>query len=209
MTYRILLDQDSVVYDLSTVWYAQHNKDYPNHKLCIEHWDTAAVCKSVGCEADVYSYFNNPETWTDGTVLGYSDVITRLWQQDYPDIELAFVTTASNNMSTVHKGEWLDKYFPHIKPRFIVNAHIKHWINGDILIDDGIHNVEHFRGIRILYDQARNRNTDEYIRAVGNTDEDKWKEVDRIVRKAIKLLDDGLNHNIIELVLRHEQRIGL
>lgn len=205
--YRILIDQDSVLYDLSDPWYGQHNKDYPDHELKpedVKGWDTRQVCIDNNCAADIYSYFHKPETWTDGGILGNSNYITHIWQQELP-VELGILTTAANAMSTTHKVEWLQENFPHIKNiMIVVKAHIKHWVQGDIMIDDGIHNLEHFQGIRILYDQAWNREETQFIRASGETDAEKWRNVDKLVRSAILLLDNGYTHETIENILKEQ-----
>lgn len=205
MTYRIWLDMDSVIYDLSSAWYSQHNEDYPNHDLRIEHvtgWDTQEICRLAGCDSDIYSYFNNPKTWTQGAILGNSNNITQTWLADIPNIHLGILTTAANGMSMPLKVEWLTTHFPHIKDIVIVNGHLKHLVSGDILIDDAIHNVQNYPGIRILYDQTWNRDNDAFIRANGKTDEEKWLEVDRQVRRAIQMLDNGYSHKTIERVLK-------
>ena len=214
MTYRILIDKDSVVYDLSTPWYAAHNRDWPDHELCVEHvddWDTAAQCRKAGCNADVYSYFHEPSVWSDGPILGKSDEITREWKQDFgSSVDIGFLTTAANPMAAQYSWEWLKKYFPHITNIMIVNTHIKHWVNADILIDDGIHNLTNFDGIAILYSQYWNvKAHDQFIVAKGNTDTEKWIEVNRLVRKAIMLLEAGFTHSVVNIILRSEKMIGV
>jgi 5'-nucleotidase len=204
--YRILIDQDSVLYDLSTVWYGEHNKEFPNHHLKAEDitgWNTQQVCDDNNCAANIYSYFNNPDVWSKGGILGRSNFVTYQWTHQLP-VELGIVTTAANAMSTTHKVEWLQENFPHIPNiMIIVKAHIKHWVNGDILIDDGIHNVEKFTGIRILYGQPWNESAgDTYVTATGDTDEEKWINVDKMVRRAILLLDNGYSHATIEAILK-------
>jgi 5'-nucleotidase len=203
--YRILIDQDSVLYDLSHIWYAQHNEEYPNHNLRIKDvsgWNTQKICDDNNCPADIYSYFNNAKTWQQGSILGRSNFITYIWTHQLP-VELGIVTTAANAMSTTHKVEWLQENFPHIPNiLLVIKAHIKHWVRGDILIDDGIHNLEHFEGIRILYNQPWNQNDDRFIRATGDTDEEKWLHIDRLVRCAILLLDNGYSHRTIEKILK-------
>jgi 5'-nucleotidase len=195
---RIILDKDSVVYDLSTVWYAEHNKDHPDHDLRVEDvdvWNTAEVCKRNNCGADIYSYFKNPRVWTDGKIIGNSVKITTYWQKSYPELELGFLTTAANPLAAKLSWEWLDINFPHIKEKMIVNTHIKHWVTGDIMIDDAPHNLEHFTGISILYNQPWNQGDNGLLRA------DDWDHVDYLVRRSLKMLDQGFAHKEIENIL--------
>lgn len=211
--YRIWIDMDSVIYDLSSPWYAQHNRDFPNHVLTVEdvtEWDTAQACRRANCDANIYSYFNNAETWSEGAILGGSHLITKLWQHDYPDINLGILTTAANGMSMPLKIEWLREHFPHIKDHIIVNGHLKHLIYGEILIDDATHNVQDFKGIGILYAQPWNKSAhDNFIVANGRNDVEKWLEVDRLVRRAIQLLDDGYKIDTVKEIMRAQNMIGL
>jgi len=197
MTYRIFTDQDSVIYNLSEIWYGLHNIDYPNHNLRVEDvngWDTAEVCKRVGCIADIYSYFDNPKVWTDGTVICGADYYTKKWYNENI-ADLGILTTAANGMSMPHKMKWLKDNFPYIKDIIMVNGHIKHLIRGDILIDDAIHNLEKWEGIAILFDQPWNQEHNG-LRAKS------WYEVDILVRDAIELLDDNYTHKEIEVILK-------
>jgi 5'(3')-deoxyribonucleotidase len=198
--YRIIIDQDSVLYDLSTPWYAQHNRDFPEHNLKVEDvycWDTQQICNDNGCSANIYSYFDNPETWTDGSIIENSREITENWQKDL-DVELGVMTTAANALSMPLKVQWLKANVPHIKNLCIVNGHIKHWIQGDILIDDYHKNLTEWQGIGILFSQEWNKDVDR-LRA------NNWTHVDYLVRRSIQLLDEGLSHKAVELYLRSEQ----
>jgi len=68
-----------------------------------------------------------------------------------------YVVSASH-FSTVHnKAEWLIEHFPHIPIKHFIPCYHKYMIRGDILIDDGIHNLKDFCGTRILFDQPWNR----------------------------------------------------
>ena len=198
MKRRIWIDQDNTIYDLSKPWYGAHNKDYPQHDLQPEHitgWDTQAVCNAVGCPADIYSYFNCTELWTDGEVIAGSKKVIDMWHK-YDMADLGIITTASNAMSMPYKVEWLQREFPYIKD-IVVNhkTHVKHLLRGDILIDDGIHNLTHWQGIGILYAQPWNQGDTGLIRA------NDWDEVDWLVRRSLVLLDQGYDHKEIESIL--------
>lgn len=195
---RIWIDQDSTIYDLSSVWYAAHNKDYPDHVLRIEDvdgWDTSEICKRANCPADIYSYFNLPEVWSDGKVIDGATKIINMWH-NYNLADLGIITTASNAMSMPHKVEWLLKHFPYIKDIMVnYKSHIKHLLRGDILIDDGVHNLVHFEGIGILYNQPWNQGDNGLVRA------EDWDHVDWLVRRAMVMLDQGFAHKEIESIL--------
>ena len=198
MKYRIWIDQDSTIYDLSSPWYAAHNKDYPQHDLRVEDvngWDTSAICKRVECPADIYSYFNLPEVWSNGQVIdGAKEIIDRWHNQNIAD--LGILTTAANGMSMPYKIEWINNNFPYIKDIIIGISHTKHLIRGDILIDDGVHNLTKWQGVKILYNQPWNQESN-ILRAMD------WKHVDIYVRDAIELLDDTYTytHKQVQTIL--------
>ena len=196
--HRIWIDQDNVLYNFKDIWCEEHNKEYPNHLLLPEHiitWDTQAVCNAAGCNADVYKYFNDPKVWSDGGVLDGAKEVVDKWHKD--DIaDLGILTTAANGMSMPYKIEWLNREFPYIKDILVVyKAHIKHLVKGDIMIDDGIHNLEHFEGVRILYNQPWNQES-------GLPRANNWIIVDRMVRDAIDLLTDDYQRAFIETILK-------
>lgn len=199
---RIWLDMDSVVYDLHVAWLGAHNREYPNHHLTIEqhkHWDASKPCKDAGCPADIYSYFNLPELWTNGTIIDNADRYIAHWH----DADVGFLTTTPNSLAATHKLDWLKINFPFVKDVIIVNGHLKHLVHGDILVDDGIHNLEDFEGIRILYTQPWNEGNTDFLRA------NQWWEIDYLVKKALALLCLGFKHEHIESLLKSEQSIGI
>lgn len=204
MRYRIFIDQDSTIYDLSSPWYAAHNKDYPQHNLRIEDvngWDTSAQCRKNDCPADIYSYFNDPSIWSNGAIIdGAKEVIDHWHSQNIAD--LGILTTAANGMSMPHKLKWIHNNFPYIKDVIMVNTHLKHLVRGDILIDDGLHNLLDWQGIGILFTQPWNESDDTLLRARD------WQGVDMLVRTAIMLLDQGLPHKRVEAMLKHMKAAG-
>lgn len=202
---RIWIDQDGILYDLHTSLCTAHNKDYPQHELRSEHvtgWDTQKIYTDAGCLADIYSYFDHVELWRDGKIIDTSKEVINHWHtQDIAD--LGIITTASNAMSMPYKVEWLQEHFPYIED-ILVNykTHVKHLLRGDILIDDGLHNLEHWQGIGILYNQPWNKETNKVFIRANN-----WDEVDWLVRRSLAMLDLGLHHKEVEWILSSEQNI--
>lgn len=200
---RILIDQDSVLYDLHTPWLAEHNAANPDHILKKEDhldWNAQQPCVDNNCPADIYSYFNNPKVWTEGSPEQDSQEITKEWADQ--GHELAIVTKAANSMCISLKAEWLSHNYPHIPNIFILaGGNNKHWIQGDIIIDDAVHNLAEFEGICILYDQPWNRKAD-MLRA------NNWQHVNQIVRAAVILLED-YPYYIVQEMLERMQQEGL
>lgn len=200
---RILIDQDSTIYDLTTPWYALHNEEYGHiHDLKasdVYTWNTQQICDDNNCPADVYSYFSKVRCWTDGLPIQNSVSITKQWSDK--GHELGILTTTPNTIAPNYKLNWLKEYFPHIKHAMIVNGYIKHWVQADFLIDDGKHNLEQFEGIGVLIDNPWNQGLD-VPRARD------WNHVQMIVAEGIRLLENNTflymkenPHKIIERML--------
>lgn len=188
---RILIDMDGVVYDLSEIWFEQHNADFPEHMLTIDQvtqWDTQQACNAVGCKSNIYSYFSNERTWTHGKRIAGSREFTRYLSVE--GYELGFLTTVPKNVPQAAgwKLKWAEDNFPHIPDIMIVNGHIKHWVKADILIDDAPHNLEHFEGVSILFDQPWNQHVDNYPRAKS------WYEVYHMIHYTQDLLRNGYSY---------------
>ena len=197
---RILIDQDSVIYDITVSWYGLHNREHGHiHSLQSDQWYDVDICKSKGCPSNAYEYFNQSEVWTEGTAIQNSIEVTKTWTD--LGYELAVLTHTPNSIAATYKLDWLYKTFPHIPNIVLVNTKIKHWINGDFLIDDSPNNLEHFSGIRILFDQGWNRDSN-YLRAKD------WNHLDTIIQRGAYLLeywkryDD--KYNLVEHMLKEE-----
>lgn len=202
---RIWIDIDGVVYDFHTPWISAHNKDHPAHQMTIEDlasWDAHQSCVDNNCPADIYSYFSLRSVWTDGKAIENSIDITKRWVNK--GHQLGFVSTLQADVpyAAVYKTEWLKENFGHIKDIIFVNGTLKHYINGDILIDDGIHNLTNPSIIGILYTQPWNRR-EKRLRA------DNWNQLDYLINKADTLMNTyGHTHIQTQHILQMEQRVG-
>lgn len=208
---RILIDKDGVLYDLHTIWYKQHNDDYGKYhnitKNDVTTWDTSQPCKDNNCPADIFDYLKDSKLWIDGQTLGNSVDITKKWAKDH---ELAVITNAANSLAAKPSMDWLQIYYSHIEHVMLTSAGIKHWVIGDILIDDGIHNHNGFQGISILYDQPWNRRDKTLIRARD------WNHLDVIINRADELLTYYQSsvhrlplHKVVQMRLKKEVEEGL
>jgi len=210
---RILIDQDGTIYDLYAPWYALHNKDYGHiHTMTrnnVDSWDTASICKKHNCPADIYGYLSESSVWSDGLPLADSIRVTRQLMQNGHD--LGILTTVAKNaiFAMPIKHRWLKNHFPHIENVIMVDNHVKHWVHADVLIDDGLHNLQHFTGISVVYDQPWNR-SDAILPRARN-----WNHVERIVSRADYLIrrqrslhSEYVSYGEVQLILADEINAG-
>ena len=144
---RIALDFDGPVGNLHPAWYGRYNRDY-NDDLTPERvlsWDTHLYVKPE-CGMKIYSYLSDPTLYDD--VPPFEGALEGIKYLRSIGHEILFVTACTKNM-TDQKAEWLWRYNVTISPRKggqlpddLCAIRDKTWIDADLLIDDGLHNVK-------------------------------------------------------------------
>lgn len=146
---KILLDLDGVCANLDKKWYAMYNADY-NDDLCPERitdWNTSLFVKPE-CGRKIFDYLNTPGFFLDlepieGAVEGVKQLC---------ELGDVFIVTSSSEFGDFDghpasdKIRWVHTHLPDVKGICVVNGaskETKSIIMGDILIDDGPHNLEH------------------------------------------------------------------
>lgn len=155
MPATIAIDLDSTLNNLLDVWLEDYNRVYgdaltPSH---ITTWDTHDHVKPE-CGTKVYHLLTGDLIKRTRPVR-HSVAVTR----DMAAVGYTLVVVSSVGRGTYDaKREWLKEYFPHI-PHFIA-THSKGLVRCDVLIDDGVHNLEDAQraGIRaICFNQPYNQ----------------------------------------------------
>lgn len=85
------------------------------------------------------------------------EVFQRLYTSGRYDM---FIVTASEPSAYVEKIEWLQHYMPFFSvDKHFIACKSKDAVWGDVLLDDGLHNIQAFIGIgeSIIYDRPHNR----------------------------------------------------
>lgn len=167
--YSIAVDMDGVIADILTPWVdvlrKKEGETLSVHD--ITDWDIGRFCR---CGEKALDYLNYDLFRRLPVIPGAKEVLKRL--QEYYDIYIVTSATQKSEIITA-KYEWLDEHFPFIEPDYRMFVGKKDPIYTDYLIDDGIHNLEVFKGIGILFDQPYNRFENRFIRARN------WKEIER------------------------------
>ena len=166
---KILIDLDSTITNFGEVLLAELNKEngtnYAYHEIDSWLWfdenffDPWGPIRYAGFWDKVKPY---PEA------IG---VIKRLIDEGHE----VFVVTASFFIPSLSKKintsiDWFHNY-QYINPNNIIITQRKDMINGDVLIDDGLHNCKAFPGKVVLYNQPWNQSPDWTLRAHN------WNEV--------------------------------
>jgi len=72
---------------------------------------------------------------------------------------------------------WVERHFPHIGRRNVIQAHRKELVNGDLLFDDGPKNLNNFPGIRVAMNFQYNQD------AKANYWVSSWLEFEAIIQQ--------------------------
>lgn len=164
----ILCDVDEVVADLLGEWIRRYNREYgdcltPGDCTC---WDmTQHVVPECGDK--IYKFLGDPDIYDDvDPIPGAVEGVRALRAKGH---RVVFVTSA--NPATMRgKVRWLenrDLLDGSPRPSDLIIAHDKSLIRGDVLIDDGLHNVLGSPNTTILFSRAHNLGTYHARRASG------------------------------------------
>lgn len=180
---KILFDADDVVENLSDCWIEQLNGRYgTNVSPCdVKDWDMTQAFPTLTKE-QIYGVLQGDGIWLNlQPIPGAQKYLQQLHNEGH---ELYMVTATDYRICGVKIGRILE-LFQFLDAEHIVIAHRKQMVLGDVLIDDGPHNLVGGRYFRILFDQPHNRGFDEkkygISRAVG------WAEVYRLIHENLIL----------------------
>lgn len=175
----IQVDIDGVIADLLSEWIRLYNEDYQDTIRCedVLEWDIMKAVKPE-CGTRIYQYLYNPDLYKgvrpiENALSGVS-ILRSLGHS------IKYVS-AGNPVSMRAKGEWLSSHGFMNQGEYIAIAAEgkspdKSIIFGDVLIDDGVHNLETFAGtLPILFDAPYNRAEMRYQRAV------RWVDVVNLI----------------------------
>ena len=178
---RIGIDLDDVINDLVFKWIECYNKDY-NDTLSIEDiksWDIADYTK-IG--KDFYKYLGDGKLFKS---LSINDGAAKIIERLCKDQEVYIVTAnASYNTGVCDdKVNFVKKFMPFFPIKNIIFINNKSLLDLDVLIDDGLHNFEGFKGFKIIFDRPWNQDYD-----IENSFRmNEWSEMTLVLIQMIKL----------------------
>lgn len=169
----VLVDMDDTIEGLSLAWCQYLNWKYGTNVPyeSVNQWDVSKAFPTLTRE-QVYAPLLEDDFWDwvkpiDGAVEALQKMI-----EDGHDV---LIVTASTYVTIRAKAEKvLFKYFPFLTWDDVIVTSRKQLINGDVLIDDGVHN--HYGGSyrKILMDAIHNRGIDASV--LGSVRVMNWDE---------------------------------
>lgn len=180
----ILVDMDDVLEMLVDAWVDYLNIRYGTNvtKYDVKDWNICKAFPGLDYET-VYSPEMDDEFWKDVKPMPGADEALRKLMADGHEI---FVVTATLHETLRSKMDnVLFRYFPYIDWSHVIITSRKYMIKGDILVDDGPHNLEKGDYYKILFDAVHNRSFDE--KSVGAVRVMNWEEAYDVITEYAKL----------------------
>ena len=104
------------------------------------------------------------------------EVFERLYRSNLFEM---YIVTAANPKSVDAKFEWIKEHLPFFPEDRVIICKRKYMVKGDILLDDGMHNIEEFLesgGTPIIFDRPHNRHKGQGITRVRD-----WLTFERVI----------------------------
>jgi len=168
----IAVDQDYVLAKLIQKWVKYYNTIF-NDNLKVDDIKSWDVTKYVKPEAKEYmlNILNIHKFYRDLEVVEDSQ---RVLKKLFCNYEIIIVTDPFTRMSFKSKYDWLGENFPFIPPQNYVFTGNKSIIYADYLIDDGVHNLEKFKGYGLLFDAPYNKNENRFYKVKN------WQDIENL-----------------------------
>ena len=187
----VLIDMDDVLECLLEAWLNYNNEKFGTHVTLedICEWDLSKAFPGFTKEA-VYAAELDASIWKTVKPMPGADEALRKLISDGHSI---YVVTATMYETLQAKmDDVLFKYFPYLSWDQVIIANNKHLIKGDVLIDDGPHNLTGGEYEKILFTAPHNRFFDE--KEIGAVRVSNWNEayeevcrIDRIRKNQIRM----------------------
>ena len=176
----ILVDMDETIEHLLPAWLDFLNAKYGRNVTTddINNWDLTLFYPGIPAE-EVYDVVNHDDFWKNVKPMeGAAEVLERFIAKGHD----VYIVTATVYQSIRGKMDYLlFKYFPFLTWQNVIITSRKQLLKADIMIDDGIHNLEGGDYHKILVTAPYNRKYD--AKANNMVRCNNWKEIEEAVNE--------------------------
>ena len=175
----ILVDMDDTIEQLLKAWVREVNERY-GYSVAYDEvvsWDVSAAFPGLSWE-QVYEIPTLPGFWrTVEPIPGAAEALQRLMAAGHE----VYIVTATTCESVPEKmNELLFRWFPFLSWDQVIITCRKQMIRGDVLIDDGVHNLEGGAYAKLLMTAPHNRGYD--AEANGMIRVDNWAQIEDVIQ---------------------------
>ena len=174
----ILVDMDDTMEQLLEALVKRANERFGRNAAVDDVTDWSIVCAFPGIEKrQILDFMREADFWEDvKPVPGAAEALKHFMDEGHD----VYVVTATEFEHVREKMEnVLFRYFPVLSPRQVIITCRKQMIRGDVLIDDGIHNLEGGEYRKILFTRPYNRDYD--AEANGMVRVHNWDEIVKVI----------------------------
>lgn len=178
----ILFDADDVAENLLNCWVDLLNRRYGTSVAFedVNDWDMTLAFPSL-TKRQIFGALTDDELWRSLEPMPGSQRILQKW---FDQGHKLYMVTASDYRTCRVKVERILEMFPFLDWEHIIFATNKQMVRGDILIDDGIHNLIGGDYYKILFNRPHNRGLD--VEKYGVHRAETWGDVDALVERYAK-----------------------
>lgn len=174
----ILVDMDDTIEYLLKAWVQGVNEAYGYSASYddVRSWDVSRAFPGL-TRAQVYEIPMRPGFWAAvEPIPGAAEALRRFMDVGH---EVLIVTATPFDSVPEKIGGWLFEHFPFLTWDQVIITGRKQLIRGDVLIDDGVHNLEGGDYVRILMTAPHNRDYD--AEKNGMIRVHSWAEIETVV----------------------------
>ena len=174
----ILVDMDDTIEQLLKAWIAKGNERFGRNVTLDEVTDWNISFPFPGIEKEeLYRLTYEPGFWSSVEPMpGAAEALRHFLDEGH---EVYIVTSTEIEHVEEKMKCLLFRYFPFLDLGQVILTRRKQLIRGDVLIDDGIHNLEGGAYKKSLFTAPHNRHYD--AEAHGMTRVNNWEEAVRII----------------------------
>ena len=174
----ILVDLDDTIEQLLDALISRANEKYHENILLdeVNDWELTLPGHDVSKE-DILNCANEPDFWNMvQPIPGAAEALKHFMDEGHS----VYIVTATRIEHIEKKmNDFLFRYFPFLSWDQVIITHRKQMIHGDVLIDDGVHNLEGGQYRKILFTAPYNRHFD--AEAHGMMRVHNWEEIVEII----------------------------
>lgn len=174
----ILVDMDDTIEQLLKALVARANERFCRNASVDDVTDWSIVCAFPGVtKQQILDFMRDADFWdTVEPVPGAAEALKHFMDEGHD----VYIVTATEHEHVAEKMKGvLFRYFPFVSWDQVIITSRKQLIRGDVLIDDGIHNLEGGEYRKILVTAPYNKNYD--AEANGMIRVNGWDEIVRII----------------------------
>ena len=154
---RIAVDLDSTLSSFIDAWLKWYNEEYGTVVVPedITNW---GIHEHVPHGTAIYDFFDVPGALVNVEIEPYAHSVMSWLQHNNHDVYIV-----SSVVRDEHYGEkklWVRKHLPFFDMKRFIACSSKEVVLADVMLDDGLHNLENFEGMKpVVYDRPWNRQT--------------------------------------------------